>query len=291
MTAQTLLFDCQKYAELDGPEDVRLQQLVGENTSDSFVQLKYDGIWARIVVENNEVKVYSKTHNLKHSFPVDKSLSFATRQPIVLVGEFMFGSQWAQRVDRAGKLFCFDCLVSSGEDISGLPYKDRYRQMVSHVIELGDPFNLLPCYALTKWGGLWMELTSKESFEGLIFRKWSQPYNSTLWKLKREVEDDFVILRLNPGEGKHAGRMGSVTVGQYDNGILVEVGEVGGGFSDATRTNWWHNPEMVLAKVMLARGKGRFESGALRHPNFIRIRDDKSPTQCILKRTSKSPTE
>jgi ATP-dependent DNA ligase len=202
-----------------------------------------------------------------------------------LVGEFMFGSQWSTHPDRAGRLYIFDCLVSEGRDISSLPYKDRYRAAVSATLQLGQPFNILPCYSISKLGEFW--LTLREETEGFIIRRWSSPWDATLFKLKFEVEDDFVVMGIIEGQGKHLGKMGALMLGQYNNGRLEHVMDCGGGFSNAQRVWWRENYYAALseqAKVVQIKGKGRFNTGALRHPNFVRIRDDKLPSQCLLKK-------
>jgi len=80
-----------------------------------------------------------------------------------------------------------------------------------------------------------------------------------------------------PGKGKHIGRMGALKVGQYKDGVLTPIMSVGGGFSDAHREMVW-----TSGTVIEVVGKARFESGALRHSNFIRVRDDKRPEDCLF---------
>jgi ATP-dependent DNA ligase len=200
----------------------------------------------------------------------------------------MFGSQWSQHPSRKGLLFIFDCPFFEGVDISGQPYEARYRKVLSACAPLGKLFQPVPCYSILNLGGVWLEIERKQSHEGVILRRWDSPLNTTLFKLKREVEDDFVILDMVEGKGKHEGRMGALKLGQYNPSTLVleYVCDVGGGFDDLTRRSFWDGKQQIVGQVCLVRGKGRFESGAIRHPNFVRLRCDKLPTQCILKRIS-----
>lgn len=279
-------YECQKYEELAGPDKVyellKEVEAVGLPITDWHLQLKYDGIWALVKIEGNKYEIFSKTGQLKKVgyLTQDQLIS----EPYYLVGEFMYGSQWSTHADRAGKLFIFDCLTTEDRDISCLPYKDRYRAAVSAVLQLGQPFNILPCYSISKLGEFWTSL--REQTEGFIIRRWSSPWNDTLLKLKFEVEDDFVVSGITPGKGKHEGRMGALRLSQYYNGQLEYVMDVGGGFTDEQRSDWASLFVMGLGlgKVIQVKGKGRFNTGALRHPNFVRIRDDKLPHQCILKR-------
>lgn len=283
-----LYYDCQKYDELDGVEDVRIQEMVGQDPSRSLFQLKYDGIWARIVVEENCAYVYSKTGQLKESIYIDSTLPSLGQWPVVLLGEYMYGSQWSQQENRSGVLFIFDCVSVAGSDISGEPYETRYRKAIHFCRELGRRFLPVACYSILNCGGVWLEIEKRKSHEGLIFRRWDSPYSATLLKLKREVEDDFVILGVEEGQGKHAGRLGALLLGQFNPATedIEFVCKVGGGFDDLARQTIWDFREKVTGHVCLVRGKGRFDSGAIRHPNFVRLRSDKLPTECILKRQS-----
>jgi ATP-dependent DNA ligase len=285
-------FECQKYEELAGPDEVYKKVIDGgppafdQLPSDWLIQLKYDGIWAQVVIEHGKYYVYSKTGQQKKvAFLTQQGLALAPELQTILIGEYMFGSQWSTHPERAGKLYVFDCLVCEGRDISSLPYKDRYRAAVSATLQLGQPFNILPCYSISKLGEFWTTL--QDQTEGFIIRRWSSLWNVTLFKLKFEVEDDFVVTGFVEGKGKHEGRLGAIQLSQYENGELKYVQDVGGGFTDQERIDFWREREAGIGKVLLVRGKGRFNTGALRHPNFIRIRHDKLPAECLLKRQSK----
>lgn len=68
------------------------------------------------------------------------------------------------------------------------------------------------------------------------------------------------------GTGKYAGMLGALIV---DNG-KAEV-EVGSGFTDAERREFWENPpECIEIKY-----QEELPSGSLRFPVFVRARDDK----------------
>ncbi len=276
----TLPFNCQEYREAESIEEI--PPLTVEAPADWLVQLKYDGIWALITIERGTASIYSKTGQLKHQFRVAEHL--ISRDPIVLVGEFMFGSQWSQHASRKGAVFIFDCLQADGGDLSHLPYKERLRKATGIVCELGEPFRLIPCYSIDKMFPLWVKLERENTHEGLVIRRWSSTWYSKLVKIKTCVEDDYVIMSHYEGTGKYVGMLGGFIVGQYEAGTLVDVMNVGGGYSDEQRRALFGNHCDGL--VILVQGKARFSSGALRHPNFIRFRDDKRPEDCLLKRAA-----
>lgn len=273
--------ECQEYEEFNSPDAI-LPECKG---TDWFVQPKMDGIWARVEIDGGPVaKVYSKTKQLKGIIPVNQTLLPFGRT--VLLGEFMFGSQWSTHPDRAGKVYVFDCVMQDGIDLSKAPYKHRYRAAAGIVPTLHHTFSMVPCYALSKLGELW--ISQEEKFEGWIVRNWNDSYQTTLAKLKYEIEDDFVILGFVEGKNRLTGTLGAIRLGQYDeSGKLVYVQDCGGGFTDDMRRFIWSKQELFTGQVVLIRGKGRFHDGALRHPNFVRLRDDKVPLQCTLKRKSR----
>lgn len=283
-----LNFECQTYVEADNIDDVLIRQMVGPEPSSTILQLKYDGIWARVVVHENVVSIFSKTGRLVHYFPIDPTLQGLTNEPTVLIGEFMFGSQWSQHPSRKGHLYIFDCVVKDGVHYSGYSYQDRYRKALAAVKALQQyNFHIVPCYGITSIGAVWMEIETRNSHEGIVVRRWDSPYNTKLIKVKRSVEDDFVIIGFVGGEGKYTGLLGALLLSQYNaSGCLEEVQAVGGGFTDEQRREIWFRQNDYLGKVVLVQGKSRFDSGALRHPTFIRVRDDKLPSQCILKKSS-----
>lgn len=282
------IYACQDYEELSSPDDDKIKEMVAGAPSETLLQLKYDGIWAKVVIDENCGRVFSKTGQLKATIPIDPTLPGFPTSTTVLLGEYMYGSQWSQHPSRKGLLYIFDCPFLDGIDISGQPYETRYRKALSCCSTLGKPFQPVPCYSILNLGGIWLEIEKRQSHEGVILRRWDSPFNTQLYKLKREVEDDFIILDMVEGKGKHEGRMGALKLGQFNpaTGQVEYVCDVGGGFDDLTRRSFWDGKKQIVGQVCLVKGKGRFESGAIRHPNFVRLRCDKLPNQCILKRTS-----
>jgi ATP-dependent DNA ligase len=279
------LYNCQVYKEVDSAEQV-YDELKNQSLGDHFFQIKQDGIWGRCVFDGKgNFFIYSKTGMLKYSSRYETELFMC--EPTVLIGEFMYGSQRAQNPAVKGKFYVFDCVYSDGQDVSHSGYAQRYRLASSYVERLGLPmFDLCRCYSMNKFGEF--VLTMKDGVEGFVIRNWRHTFYQPLLKFKFQVEDDFVVTGIVEGKGKHEGRMGALQLSQYDSqDQLVYVQDVGGGFSDEQRDEWWSKRHSipVYPWVVLVRGKGRFDSGALRHPEYITLRDDKAPSQCILKRT------
>lgn len=256
-------------------------------------QIKYDGIWGEVRnwpgVDFNTPAVYeifSRTGN-------SKLQATHPTEPIaqgVLLAEYMFGSQWSQHPSRKGNVYCYDLLEIGLADYRNSTYAVRFRAMVQYLATLKNQnFKLVQCYPIEKLKFAWDKNLESSAYEGFILRNWNSLYGDrSIGKIKRTVTDDFVVMGMQEGEGKHQGRMGSLVLGQYnDSGQLVQVMNCGGGFSDVDRAWWWTHllAPAILEHTLIAEviGKGRMDSGALRHPNFLRIRTDKLPLECKLK--------
>lgn len=291
-------FDCQDYAELNSVDDAFLLWKDGI-PSDWCFQLKYDGIWAKVVIDAGRACVYSKTGQLKTILTVPAWL--IGRDQVILLGEYMFGSQWSQQGDRAGRLYIFDCLAIGSKDTSTIPYKQRKALADSLITDLGHPFYKVDSYTPTKLSDVWGVLEQTMKYEGIVVRNLTSTYFTKLYKLKTEVEDDYVLMNVLEGEGKLTGMAGALTVGYWNPTTYKyeRVMEVGGGMTNEKRQEIWSHwtksghrltmPGTDINQVGLPRavvqvkGKSRFTSGALRHPQFVQFRDDKRPEDCKVK--------
>lgn len=251
-----------------------------------FFQFKYDGQWSRLVKEGSgPVRVCSRTNKIKLEFQCDDF-----PQDSAFLAEFMFGTQWAQDIDRVGKFFLFDCLCYEGLELHEWSYRERYQRALwfSRGIHGKDVrFDIVRNYPIEDLPRFWSRIMGDKSYEGIVARNWTQKYEDKILRAKIDVTDDFMVIAVNEGLGRLQGTMGSLTVGQYtdpnDADSFVEVMTVGGGFSDELRKEIWMNRSNMFGRVIQCTGKQRFDSGALRHPNFDRFRHDKAGVECILK--------
>ena len=72
----------------------------------------------------------------------------------------------------------------------------------------------------------------------------------------------------------------AMTLGVYKDGELVEVGRVASGFTDIMRQDMAENPDKYLNHVVECSAMSVTKDHSLRHPVFIRMRDDKAPEDC-----------
>lgn len=179
----------------------------------------------------------------------------------------------------------FDVMALGGHDARSLPLLSR-RKLLEQAFEQGDYERcvLTPQMEATQAG---YEAILDLGFEGVIVKRLSLPYASGKrgagWhKLKATHTEDVIITSLpHDGEGKYQGQVGAVVFSQIKDGKLVEMGRCSG-MDDATRLDLSVNPENWIGRVIEVRHMGVMESGAWRHPVWMRVRDDKLAAQCVV---------
>jgi DNA ligase-1 len=106
--------------------------------------------------------------------------------------------------------------------------------------------------------------------EGLVLHRADAPYRAgrsdALLKLKPLDDAEAVVIGHVPGQGRHRGRLGALTVRRGDDGAVFRLGT---GFSDAQRAA----PPPVGTWVTYTH-RGLTGGGLPRFPSFLRVRDD-----------------
>ncbi len=105
-----------------------------------------------------------------------------------------------------------------------------------------------------------------------MFRKRLGTIEEPILRQKKMVTEDLTCIGFREGQGKYRSTLGAL-IGFTKEGVEVDVG---GGLSDDERAQIWFNQNLYLGRVFEAEARAKFASGSLRHPNFIRWRDDKS---------------
>lgn len=118
-----------------------------------------------------------------------------------------------------------------------------------------------------------------EDCEGYVLKNGNAvPFEEPL-KVKQELTADLVVMGYTQGKGKYEGLIGSITGGIFVDDKLKAVADVGG-FDDATRHNITTNAMLYRGKVFEVKYQYVGRGGRLRHPRFIRWRNDKPADQC-----------
>lgn len=239
------------------------------------IQMKYDGWWVLVHVHHQEADIYSSGGRLLETYPVD------THDEGYLIGEFMYGTNWAQTFD-PGRVYLHDVLEWGYTDFTNRAYFKRKSLIHGIRASLSDQFRIVKEWHINEIEMCWSMVIS-QGFEGLVYKNSLStftPGERAFGRTKRDFTMDYVILGAKEGEGRNEGRLGALEAGLYINGKLTHICSVGGGYSDHERRDLWERIDELIGMTFEAQGKGLFPSGALRHSQFIRLRPDKNAQEC-----------
>jgi DNA ligase-1 len=118
-----------------------------------------------------------------------------------------------------------------------------------------------------------------QGFEGIMIKSMDAPYEckrSDFWmKWKPTITVDLDIVGFEEGTGRNLGRLGAIICEGNDNGRKIQV-NVGTGFSDSNRDEYWVNRDKLLGDVVEIQAdvvtQNQDGSYSLRFPRFLRFR-------------------
>ena len=107
-------------------------------------------------------------------------------------------------------------------------------------------------------------------------------YNNAEWyKLKPQKDIDVIVTGFQDGRGKYLGGVGALIVSVYIDDTLTEIAKVSGMTDDI---RWDIDEEKDLGRVCEIRYECLASKGRLKHPRFVRWRDDKPSDECRVRR-------
>jgi bifunctional non-homologous end joining protein LigD len=203
-------------------------------------------------------------------------------------------------VERPATLFAFDLLALADLDLRPLPLADRKRVLAGLVPRLG-PVRYAD-HVVGRGEDLYREVQAR-GLEGIVAKRGDAPYRagrSAAWrKIRVERTGDFAVVGFTRPRGARTA-FGALLLAVREGGGWRYAGSVGAGFDerllgslharlapDARRTppcsgpvprgggNTWVEPRVVVE----VRFKEWTADGLLRHPVFLRLRDDKRPEE------------
>lgn len=253
------------------------------------VEPKHDGMWCKLVVQD---PANDKPHLLFSR--EGKSVGGANAGDLVLcplplppgcilVGELEAATETSTKMFAKYKhrrLHLFDFPLGPGGDHRALPWKARRElleiahQEFSHVS--ASRLTLVP-YRPSGFAAAFKEWVA-EGAEGLVLKRTMAPYQTPrsdgktdYWhRCKTRVTEDYVLCGLTktPG-GQPTGEWGLFKKGKLERCIQARCPE---------KLLTAANVGVLVCEFM---GWQKMTSGALRHAQWVRIREDKSPAMCV----------
>ena len=179
---------------------------------------------------------------------------------------------------------CFDCLFYDGQDIRHLPYVSRLEylsKVLGKVLIQGDNR-----FHMTEWrivNTLEEAYAYRDSlidlgYEGCVIKSLNMAYYDVgaSLKAKRFETVDVVVIDYQQGRGKYENTVGALIVGYYDGKDFVQISKVNCG-TDEDR-DWWRDNWSTARYSVIEVKCQEVTSRSLRHPVYVRKRDDKDYT-------------
>lgn len=118
-----------------------------------------------------------------------------------------------------------------------------------------------------------------EGYEGIMIKDADAKYEckrSASWlKMKPFIEVSLEVTDVEEGTGRNAGRLGALVCSGQDDGKSIIV-NVGSGFSDGDRTEFWDSRDSLAGQIVEVRADAVTQNQdgtySLRFPRFLRFR-------------------
>lgn len=197
----------------------------------------------------------------------------------------------------------FDILAINGVDVHTKPLKERralLKAVVEHMSQTTDTVLLVPQF--DDKDALFNSMLTA-GLEGVVLKNVNSAYGVNWVKMKRCADFSVIISGYKPGQGKYTNTLGAVAVSVYqsfrasthvycntcaaqlspgqEHSCLVEVG-FASGMTDAERDDIWKNQDAYLGRVIDITAQEVTKDGRLRHPRWLRFRDDVEASTCTM---------
>lgn len=283
------------------------------------LQEKFDGTRGILHIINGHavglISRYCETNFLKNFPEILADSAHIRSKNCILDGEITFFDQNdnpffltaaatpATKKKYTVKYVVFDVLEIDGKKIVGLPLMSRLELLKKLIPASLKHIKVIRTYENPmQYQKIYNEIVARKG-EGVMLKQKTSKYvpgSRKHWvKVKKEQTEDCIICGITEGLGRRKKVFGALILGQYHDGRLMYVGNVGAGLSDEVIESFyntfmkmpdavnpfgtdirhvkkWIQPHYVVEVKCLERN----DSGMLRLPVFLRVRGDKHPKDC-----------
>lgn len=272
-----------------------------------LLEPKLDGVRVITVinVDNKTAVMYSRNGKLLDNFAhitesIEKNIELFERS-IVLDGEVVSGSfqELMKQVHRKSdvqstdaRLMLFDILPLSefqaGRSTLGQKRRSNLLRSMKPQLDQIEGLDIIPQKEVdldSYVGELEFKQYNKEAieagYEGIMIKDLNAPYEckrTVAWlKQKPFIEVSLTVTAVEEGTGRNEGKLGALICEGEDDGKFIRV-NVGSGFSDHQRDDFWTGKEAMVGQVVEVRADAATRSQdsedvySLRFPRFLRFR-------------------
>jgi len=274
---------------------------------EKLIEVKLDGVRViTIVYPSGHVDQYSRNGkeliNFDHIKKQISECADAFAEPVVLDGEIMSASfqDLMKMVHRKSDVDANDAVLNLFDIITLREFQEgigQHRQVdrsVTLAAWYGQFADAMPNVTIvgqelvdlsTPGGSARFRQINQEAvdggYEGIMIKDPNAVYEckrSVAWlKLKPYIEVSLTVIAVEEGTGRNVGKLGALICEGEDNGKHIKV-NVGSGFSDSNRDDYWVARQQVVGQVVEVRADAATKSQdseatwSLRFPRFLRFR-------------------
>jgi len=276
-------------------------------TGQKLIEVKLDGVRViTIVYPNGRVDQFSRNGKELVNFPhVKDQISKVVKQdpppyPVVLDGEIMSGTfqDLMKQIHRKSSAKANDAVLNLFDFVPLADFEkgewDKPQTTRSMMLKAWFEKNELQLPNVTVVAQETVDLDTdagqkryKEinalaiagGYEGIMLKDPDAGYKrkrSVAWlKLKPFIEVSLTVTAVEEGTGRNVGKLGAVVCEGVDDGREISV-NVGSGFTDSNRDDYWASREAVVGKIVEVRADAITQNQdgtySLRFPRFLHFR-------------------
>ena len=273
----------------------------GKLKGKKLIEVKLDGVRViTVVYPTGHVDQYSRNGkelvNFEHIKQQISKFAHQFAEPVVLDGEVMSASfqDLMKQVHRKSGVEAGDAVLHLFDILTLREFKQGYgeHQQVNRSASLVHWYNQsaegMPNVTIVGQEFVDLDLPAGESrfkqinqeaidggYEGIMIKDPDAVYEckrSHSWlKLKPFIEVTLVVVDVEEGTGRNAGRLGAFICKGEDDGRNISV-NCGSGFSDSDRDSFWSNKGKILGRLVEVRAdattQNQDQTYSLRFPRF-----------------------